>query len=102
MSITLNRVRGDNYPLYAIIKVNGDPIDLASSTVTFSYSNSDNPKRSIHGNIIPDKIGEVIFYPTSDDFQVSGIFKFDIQREVAGIVSTHMLGTLILNDDITA
>jgi len=100
MSVTFSRVRGDNYPITATIKVNGKLIDLTGSIMTFSYKSNSEAKRSINGTLTQNK-GEVEFYPAAEDFQVAGKYQFDIQREIGGIISTHLRGTMLLEDDIT-
>ncbi len=102
MSTTFSRVRGDDYPITAIIKVDGEAIDLSGSTLTFSYENSDNTVKSITGSTTAT-IGEVEFIPNSGvDFIVSGVFTFDIQRVAGGYTYTHLKGTLIIDDDVTS
>lgn len=100
MSVTFSRIRGDNYPITATIKVNGELIDLTGSTMTFSYKSDSETKRSIIGTLTGNK-GEVEFYPAAEDLQVAGKYLFDIQREIGGIISTHLRGTMLLEDDIT-
>ncbi len=100
MSVTFSRIRGDNYPITATIKVNGELIDLTGSTMTFSYKSGSEAKKSIDGSLTANK-GEVEFYPDATDFQIAGQYLFDIQREIGGIISTHLRGTMLLEEDIT-
>jgi hypothetical protein len=104
MSITITRVRGDNYPIEAMITINGEAVDLTGSTMTFSfrdYEDKTAPVTSINGDIDPDTVGKVLFRPTVADMSNTGQYKFDIQRENGGIYATHLTGTLILTDDVS-
>jgi hypothetical protein len=97
----LIRFRGDDYPILASIKVDGEAIDLTGSVVTFSYKNSDEAVKSIVGSQTSN-LGEVEFIPLSGvDFQKVGVFAFDIQRVGNGFTYTHLKGTLIIDDDVT-
>lgn len=100
MSVT--RVRGDSYPIDATLKINGVPINLTGSTVRFSYkSRSKLNTVTLNGEISEDIIGKVSFIPGESDFSISGIYDFDIERDYNGIKTTHLVGTLVLTNDIT-
>ena len=99
----ITRVRGDNYPIEAILTINKAPINLTGATVSFSYikTNPIGTAKTINGTIVDAPNGKVMFSPTSTDFSEAGSFKYDIQHTLNGITTTHLLGVLILEDDIT-
>jgi len=98
----ITRVRGDNYPIEATLKVNGTAVNLAGSTVTFSYiKDGSQTSQSIAGVIISAVAGTVQFLPTVTDFIEDGKYRFDIQRLSSGIKTTHTIGELIIQNDIT-
>ena len=100
---TIRRVRGDSYPIQAILKVNGVVVDLTGSTVTMGYvlDIAGSVARTIAGTIIDPLLGSVQFNPTAEDFTVAGNFRYDIQRVTGGVKTTHLTGALILDDDVT-
>jgi len=99
---TIKRVRGDNYPIEATLKVNGVAVDLTGSTVTFSYLKSGATTAvSISGTITNAPAGKVQFLPLSTDFIEVGTYKYDIQRVASGITTTHVIGQLIIEDDVS-
>ena len=96
----IKRTRGDNYPITAIIKINGTAVDLNDGSVlTFSFKNDTTPVVSITG-VITGTLGEVTFTPTTE-FDTAGVYIFDIQREVGGVKATHSKGDFILEEDVT-
>ena len=101
MSI-IKRVRGDTYPIQAVLKVNGTVVDLTGSAVILGYKLDEvnSTARSMTGVITNPLSGSVQFNPTVDDFTVAGTFKYDIQRTAGGIKTTHLQGFLILDDDV--
>ena len=102
--MTFTRTVKDDYPVPATISINGTAIDVTDDTVKFSYSNADNASKSITGVANPNGgIGEVLFYPNTDtDFQVGGVFDYDIERvDGEGYTSTHDSGFLLLDGEIT-
>lgn len=100
---TIKRVRGDTYPIQAVLKVNGAVVNLTGSTIVMSYTldEAGSTARSITGTIVDPLLGTVQFSPTAEDFTVAGTFKYDIQRVASGIKTTHLQGFLILDDDVT-
>jgi len=106
MSITFSRVRGDNYPIEASITVNGKAVDLAGSTMTFSFISIDadaeiEPPIEIFGVLDPDNVGKVLFTPTATQMNKVGQYNFDIQRENGGVIATHLTGTMLLTLDVS-
>ena len=103
MSMIITRKRGDTYPIKAVIKINGEPIDLTGSDVKFSFKPSDGSGSvtTITGVISSGEVGVVMFTPTVTDFSVSGKYFFDIQRSIGSMVATHLSGILLLEDDVT-
>ena len=103
--MTITRKRGDNYPIKATIKVNGEAIDLTGSIVTFSFKlleDSTDIPTSIVGDMDLDNIGVITFSPTVEQMDTVGAYKFDIQRVSNSIVATHLSGILLLDDDVSA
>ncbi len=100
---TITRKRGDNYPIQAFISVNGEPIDLSTSTMKFSFKLSDGSGSvtTVDGTVDLTQTGLVRFYPTVEQMSVAGQYLYDIQRDEAGIISTHLSGTLLLQGDVT-
>lgn len=96
----ITRVRGDNYPITATIKLNGTIVDLTGAIVTFSYYESTNV-RTIAGTITTPSNGIVTFLPSASDFQLVGNFPFDIQRVQGGYTYTHLKGSITITDDVT-
>jgi len=101
MSVTINRKRGDNYPIGATIKINGEAVDLTGSEMKFSFKNSEGLVTTVIGVIDVDAVGVVNFTPTVEQMAISGQYQFDIQREIDTVVSTHLSGTMLLSDDVT-
>ena len=103
MSMIVTRKRGDTYPIQAVIKINGEPIDLTGSDVKFSFKPSDGngSVTTIMGVISSDEVGVVMFTPTVTDFSVSGKYLFDIQRSDGSVIATHLSGILLLEGDVT-
>jgi hypothetical protein len=100
--MALTRVRGDTYPIEAIIKVDGEPIDLTGSTLTFSMRNvEDSNIISINGIINTNEIGRVSFTPSPQDVANVGEYIIDIQREYNGIIATHIVDRMTLTQDVT-
>jgi hypothetical protein len=98
---TIKRTRGDNYAIIATLKVNGAAIDLTGSTVTFSYVKiGTTTPASIDGLIMDAVNGVVQFLPSVTDFQEVGTYLYDIQRVSSGIKTTHVVGQLIIEDDV--
>jgi hypothetical protein len=98
---TINRIRGDNYAVIAVLKVNGNAVDLTGSTVTFSYVKTGmTAPATINGLITNAVKGVVKFLPTITDFQEVGTYKYDIQRVASGIKTTHAIGELDIEDDV--
>lgn len=99
----LKRVRGDNYPVEATLKVNGTAVPIPDgATALFSYiKKGETVPKTITGIISNPALAEVKFFPTETDFQEAGMFKFDIQKVVGGIRTTHLIGQLVIDDDIT-
>lgn len=103
LKMNYKRVRGDDYPFRTTIKVNGEEIDISGSEIKFSYKNAENEPRTILGSIVDGELGVVEFVPQSGiDFVVSGVYEFDVQRVAGGYTYTHLKGTLLLSDDVTA
>lgn len=100
---SISRVRGDNYPIEAVIKVNRSPIDIEDgSVITFSYRlKTGGESKQIVGTPTQGQVGYVKFFPSDTDFQVSGIYDCDIQRTIEGVKTTHFIGTLSLTEDVT-
>jgi hypothetical protein len=99
---TINRIRGDNYAIIATLKVNGTAVDLTGSTVTFSYVKSGTTTpTSIDGLITDVANGVVQFLPSATDFQEVGTYRYDIQRVTGGIKTTHVIGQLSIEDDVS-
>ena len=99
--MTIKRVRGDNYPVEAILKVNGVVVNLTGSTVTLGYIKTGaTTATSIVGTISDVVNGVVQFLPTGTDFTETGTYRYDIQRVVGGIKTTHVIGQLIIEDDV--
>jgi hypothetical protein len=81
--------------------VNGAAIDLTGSTVTFSYVKiGTTTPASIDGLIMDAVNGVVQFLPSVTDFQEVGTYLYDIQRVSSGIKTTHVVGQLIIEDDV--
>jgi hypothetical protein len=98
---TINRTRGDNYAIIATLKVNGIAVDLTGSTVIFSYAKSGTTTPFlINGSITDATNGVVQFLPSATDFQEVGTYRYDIQRVSSGIKTTHVVGQLIIEDDV--
>ncbi|MDQ1341175.1 MAG: hypothetical protein QG567_2333 [Campylobacterota bacterium] len=99
----ITRVRGDNYPIVVTLKVNGVAIDLTGSVIKLSYKNKNGTDAAyqIAGTITDALNGVVEFRPLATDFAIAGQYIYDIQREFFGIITTHILETLILIDDVT-
>ena len=99
----ITRVRGDNYPIVVTLKVNGVAIDLTGSVIKLSYKNKsgDVTTSQIVGTITDALNGVVEFHPLATDFTVAGQYIYDIQREFSGTITTHILETLTLIDDVT-
>ncbi len=95
-----SRVRGDNYPIEAVLKVNGLPIDITGATVAFSYKMHKGTTNSIAGVITNASTGSVVFNPTITDFQEVGVFEFDIQVVNQGIKTTYAVGVLNITNDV--
>jgi hypothetical protein len=101
MSITRTRTRGDDYPIKITFSVNNEPVDLTGSIVKFSYKNENEAVRTITGSNTATT-GEAEFIPESGvDFQVDGVFTYDVQRVSGGYTYTHEKGILILDGDVT-
>ena len=98
------RMRGDDYPISPTFRVDGVAIDLTGAVVKFSYENVDNAVKTITGVADGVEVGLAVFTPDKGvDFQVAGIFTYDIQRvDADGFTYTHQKGTLIIDDDVTA
>lgn len=98
----INRVRGDTYPVEATLKINGLPVNLTGAIVNFSYKKVGDPQiKTILGVHDNSTNGIVVFTPTADDFTIAGTYDFDIERYQDGIKITHIIGRLVLADDIT-
>ena len=99
----ITRVRGDNYPIVVTLKINGVAIDLTGSVIKLSYKNKrgDVAASQIVGTITNALNGVVEFRPLVTDFTIAGQYIYDIQREFSGIITTHILETLTLIDDVT-
>jgi len=100
--MTYSISRGDDYPIPAIISLNGEVVKtLGDDVTTFSYKNKDNTVRSIIGT--PTAVdGEIEFFPEIGvDFQVVGTFEYDIQRVRNGRTYTHHIGKLLIGYDVT-
>lgn len=99
--VVKTRIRGDDYPIYIMYKVNGNAIDLTGSILEFSYANANNAVKTIIGTPT-EVVGRAEFIPLKGiDFQVAGTFSFDAQRIAGGYTYTHLNGKLILEDDVT-
>lgn len=99
--MTVKRVRGDNYPIEAVIKTNNVVVNITGATIKFSYLKSgDTTAKSITGTITEAANGIVQFIPGADDFTEVGTYKYDIQRLQNGVVTTHMIGQLTIDNDV--
>jgi hypothetical protein len=98
--MTFSRTRGDSHPIVATIKVDGIAIDLTGSIVKFSYKSDAEVAKTITGTPLAT-IGEIEFVPSATDFQVEGVYTFDIQREANSYISTHLKGVMLLEGDVT-
>lgn len=98
---TRTRIRGDDYPIVVVFKVNRVAIDVSTAVLKFSYKNKDNAVRTIIGTAT-GTLGEAEFIPESGvDFIIAGMFTYDAQRIADGYTYTHEKGTLIIDDDVT-
>ena len=105
MSKTISRVRGDNYPIEAALKINREDVDLNGHTLTLSFVRIDdetNTVTSIVGVKNTNIKGRVAFYPTTEQMSPAGQYRFDIQGDNAGVITTYSSGNMILSDDVTA
>lgn len=86
----MQRYRGNNYPIVVVLKMNGVAVDLTGDTVVFNYGETGRVRQIV--GVITDAInGVVTFTPTAEDFQISGIFQYDIKRTTqSGVVFTHV------------
>jgi hypothetical protein len=100
--MAITRVRGDNYPIEAIIQVNGVAVNLlVGDVITFTYllSGGTTPV-TIAGTITDAENGIVSFYPSGTDFTTVGSYAYDIQRVSNGIKTTHIIDKMKITDDI--
>lgn len=100
----IKRVRGDNYPIIAVLSTTTDGVktitNLTDATVVFSYEKSGLPTASIAGTITDALNGVVQFLPVATDFTEAGTYRYDIQRIAGTIKTTHVVGQLVLEDDV--
>ena len=98
----LVRVRGDLYPIEATLSINGVAVNLAETTVRFSYVKEGGKiGKSIVGTVIDAPLGKVRFQPIVGDFSEVGAFMFDIEASVAGIPTTYRIDRLKIIDDVS-
>ena len=102
---TIERKRGDNYPIVASIKVNGTPIDISDGGVVIKFSfklaDGSGDVTTVVGVKNAEVVGEVSFTPTVTEMSVAGHYTYDIQRDDNSVIATHLSGTMLLSDDVT-
>jgi hypothetical protein len=98
--MNFERVRGDNFPFKAILKINGVVCDLTDTTAIFTYD-EDGTIKTLQGTINTPLNGEVMFSVGDTDFQTVGNFKYDIQSTKGGIRTTHLMGKIKIIDDVS-
>ena len=97
---TVNRVRGDTYPIEATLTKGGSSVDFSAgnNTAKFSYTKGTNTV-TIDG-VNGDVNGNISFpFPKSI---FSGTYKYDIQITTsAGEVRTYVTDEMIISNDVT-
>lgn len=98
----ITRFRGDTYPVMAIIKENGIPIDLTGATTKMTIAFKDPGPRTILGIIIPETPGMIRFdFMDEEVTDQVGKFFYDIQVDSGGYKTTYAKNIIVFLRDVT-
>jgi hypothetical protein len=98
----LTRFRGDNYPINVTFQENNRVINVTNAIAKLSYkADGTDQFKTITGQVVNGPSGRVSFFPEPDDFQDVGVFRYDIELDRAGIITTFVQDKIVIKDDIT-
>ena len=98
----ITRFRGDTYPIVAIIKESGVPIDLSTavSKLTIAFTDPDSPV-TIIGTNVDGSVGKVEFAISTEIAANAGKFFYDIQVDNGGYKTTYVKSIIEFEKDVT-
>ena len=99
-SDTIERFRGDTYPVEFTLSRDGD-WTLSGSTVEMSFKFDDDVVHTFLGTITSEVDKTVSFEPTTDAISTVRDGVYDIQVDDSAYITTHAKGIVTIADDVT-